>query len=233
MSFKRMLILLVAVLVFTTSSMAIYAGYYEENDNGEPESTEADLILLPERPLVGTAAPSAIEELVSNIEKVNALEEKEKKQEELRKEAESKGEKFQEEAEKKLKQELAANKPKEKNEVENEETEKKEEFKWDGEVLNSRNGIVYGPSGKESYYNLDMSGVIKEMRRLGFSENEYPYHIREDGVKMLGDYVMCAANLKIRPKGTILQTTLGKAIVCDTGSFAKKDRTQIDIAVDW
>lgn len=31
-------------------------------------------------------------------------------------------------------------------------------FKWDGPVLNSFAGMVQGPSGNETYYNLDMSG---------------------------------------------------------------------------
>lgn len=105
-----------------------------------------------------------------------------------------------------------------------------EQFVWDGPVLNAYNGVVEGPSGRETYYNLDMSGVIQIMRDLGYN---YQYSVREDGVKMYGPYVMCAANLKIRPKGTIIKTSLGWGIVCDTGGFAKRNPTQIDIAVSW
>lgn len=97
-------------------------------------------------------------------------------------------------------------------------------------TLNRRRGVFYGPSGKESYYNLPMGRVVKNMRTL---EYRYPYWVRQDGVKMLGDYVMVAADLKIRPKGTILNTSLGPAIVCDTGEFAKNDSTALDVAVDW
>lgn len=104
---------------------------------------------------------------------------------------------------------------------------------WTGEVLSKRKGVVNGPSGKESYYNLNMSGVINAMRRAGYSETEYPYWVREDGVKMLGEYVMVAANYEIRPRGTIVQSSLGYAIVCDTGGFAKRNPTQLDIAVTW
>ena len=57
--------------------------------------------------------------------------------------------------------------------------------------------------------------------------------MREDGAKMLGEYVMCAANLNIRPKGTIIETSLGMGIVVDTGSFASYNTTQLDLAVDW
>lgn len=102
--------------------------------------------------------------------------------------------------------------------------------KWKGEVLNATIGTVQGPSGKETYYNLDMSKVVKIMKQCGYN---YKYYVRDDGVKMYGPYVMCAANLEIRPRGTIIETSLGKAIVCDTGGFAKVNPTQVDIAVNW
>lgn len=98
------------------------------------------------------------------------------------------------------------------------------------DCLTPSKGVHYGVSGKETYYNLDMSGVISIMRSIG---NNDPYWIREDGVKMLGDYVMIAANLDLRPRGSLVETSLGTGIVCDTGGFAEKDPTQIDIAVNW
>ena len=104
---------------------------------------------------------------------------------------------------------------------------------WDGPRLTASMGVNYGPSGKETYYNLPMGGCIQIMRDLGYSAEEYPYWIREDGAKMLGDYVMCAAELSTRPKGTILETSLGKAIVVDTGYFAYSNPTQVDICVTW
>lgn len=104
---------------------------------------------------------------------------------------------------------------------------------WSGDVLSKSKGVVYGPSGKETYYNLNMNTVIKAMRNMGYTETDYPYWVREDGVKMLGKYVMVAANYEIRPKGTIIESSLGEAIVCDTGGFVKNNPTQIDIAVTW
>lgn len=104
---------------------------------------------------------------------------------------------------------------------------------WTGDVLSKSKGVVIGPSGRETYYNLNMTSVINAMRRAGFSEEEYPYWVRDDGVKMLGGYVMVAANYEIRPKGTIIPSSLGAAIVCDTGGFAKRNPTQIDVAVTW
>ncbi len=106
-------------------------------------------------------------------------------------------------------------------------------YVYSGTALNPFIGTVNGPSGKETYYNLPMGGIISIMRGMGFSEKEYPYWIREDGVKMLGDYVMVAANLNIRPRGSTIPTSLGMGLVCDTGGFASRNATQLDIAVDW
>jgi uncharacterized protein YabE (DUF348 family) len=91
-----------------------------------------------------------------------------------------------------------------------------------------------GPSGQETYYNMDMSGVVYMMRTIyGFSEEEYPYWVREDGCKMLGNYIMVAAGLNVRPRGSLVQTSLGMGIVCDTGGFAYSDPYQLDIATAW
>lgn len=97
-------------------------------------------------------------------------------------------------------------------------------------VLNRTLGTVMGPSGKETFYNLDMSGVIAIMQSMGYYAD---YWVREDGVKMYGDYIMVAANLSIRPKGTIVQTSLGMGIVVDTGGFATTNPYQLDIATTW
>ena len=99
--------------------------------------------------------------------------------------------------------------------------------------LTKSGGVFAGPSGKETYYNLPMGRCIQIMRDMGYSVEEYPYWIREDGAKMLGAYVMCAAELSSRPKGTILETSLGMAIVVDTGSFAVSNPTMLDMCVDW
>ena len=90
-----------------------------------------------------------------------------------------------------------------------------------------------GPIGKESYYNLPMSGVISIMRNAGFSEEEYPYWVRSDGAKMLGSYIMVAADLSKYPRGSIVETTLGKGLVCDTGGFVYSTDRALDIAVAW
>lgn len=101
---------------------------------------------------------------------------------------------------------------------------------WGGPRLSRGRGTIQGPSGKETYYNLNMNGVVGIMRRMGY---DYEYWVRDDGVKMFGNYVMIAANLNIRPRGSLVQTSLGMGMVCDTGTFAKRNPTQIDIATAW
>lgn len=107
------------------------------------------------------------------------------------------------------------------------------EASYSGAKLSRSRGSIQGPSGKETYYNLNMNGVVSIMRRMGFSESEYPYNVRADGVKCLGPYVMVAAHLGKRPRGSKVQTSLGTGMVCDTGGFAANNPTQIDIATSW
>ena len=98
---------------------------------------------------------------------------------------------------------------------------------WTGPKLTRAGGVNQGPTGKETYYNLNMSGVVSIMRNMG---NNDAYWVRDDGVKMLGDYVMVAADLETHPRGSIVESSLGEAIVVDTGYLEKE---QLDIAVCW
>lgn len=108
-----------------------------------------------------------------------------------------------------------------------------EVYRYSGYPLNAKHGVCYGPSGKETWYNLPMDKVIETMRNKGYSEADYPYMEREDGAKCLGDYVIVAASLEKYRRGNIIQTSLGQGIVCDTGTFAETNPDQIDIAVNW
>lgn len=101
---------------------------------------------------------------------------------------------------------------------------------WTGPRLSPAAGAIQGPTGRETYYNLPMGGVIAAMRAMG---NNDEYWVREDGAKMLGDYVMVAANYSVFPKGSLVPCSLGMAIVCDTGGFAAHNPTQLDIATNW
>jgi len=107
---------------------------------------------------------------------------------------------------------------------------KKTGYVWKGPKLTPQKGVNYGPSGKETYYNLNMSGVVSIMRSKGVKGK---YWVRKDGVKMLGKYVMVGANFKKHPRGSLVPTSLGMAIVCDTGGGAIANPNLIDIATTW
>lgn len=95
-------------------------------------------------------------------------------------------------------------------------------------TLNESNGVFYYNGFKETYYNLNMASVVSTMKRLGY---DYEYWVRADGVKMFGDYIIVAADLNLYPRGTLLETSLGTAIVCDTGSAIVGN--VLDVAVSW
>lgn len=103
-------------------------------------------------------------------------------------------------------------------------------YKCSGQKLTRNLGTVNGPSGKETYYNLSMNRVVEFMKDLGY---DYEYWVRDDGCKMYGDYIMVAANTKERPKGTVIETSLGTGMVCDHCVAAEWTKGQIDIAVNW
>ena len=94
----------------------------------------------------------------------------------------------------------------------------------------SAGAIIDAWGQRESYYNLDMSTCISIMRSMGNSD---PYWIRSDGAKMLGNYVMCAANLNLHPRGSLVPSSLGTAIVVDTGTFIYTYPNGLDLCVAW
>lgn len=101
---------------------------------------------------------------------------------------------------------------------------------WNGAVLNKTSGVVNGPNGKETYYNLNMSKIVAALKTKS-ADSEY--WVRNDGVKMFGEYIMVAANLSVYPRGTVVETSLGTGIVCDTGAFARSSSITFDIATAW
>lgn len=104
---------------------------------------------------------------------------------------------------------------------------------WKGAKSTKANGGVYGPSGQETYYNLPMDNCVANMRKRGYDAKRYPVWTRKDGAKMFGHYVMVAANWKIRPLGTVIETSIGWGIVVDTGTFVKTSPRGVDLAVTW
>ena len=176
------------------------------------------------------------------VDKMQAAEKAEAKRKAAEKKAEAERKKEEAEAKKKAEEEAKAeesstNDDSENNEDSNDESSSSSHESasgsWDGSKLTASMGVNYGPQGKETYYNLPMGGVVSIMRGMGFDESEYPYWEREDGCKMLGPYIMVAANLDVFPRGSTVECSLGMALVCDTGGFAYDNPYQLDIATNW
>ncbi|MDR1033063.1 MAG: ubiquitin-like domain-containing protein [Candidatus Nomurabacteria bacterium] len=86
------------------------------------------------------------------------------------------------------------------------------------------NGVMH----RETYYDLNMSAVMRNCSQGGY------YTVREDGVKVDRDgYVIIAANLSNYPRCSVVETSLGRGKVYDTGGFATKHPDGWDIATDW
>lgn len=85
---------------------------------------------------------------------------------------------------------------------------------------------------QETYYDLNMKGVMKLFSQQCGSQNYYT--VREDGVKVDSDgYILVAAELSRYPRCSVVETSLGLGKVYDTGSFALTNPEQFDIATDW
>ena len=85
---------------------------------------------------------------------------------------------------------------------------------------------------QETYYDLNMSGVMKIAARECGAE---PYYtVRDDGVKVDSEgYILVAAELSRYPRCTVVETSLGAGKVYDTGTFTLTNPEQFDIATDW
>lgn len=94
-------------------------------------------------------------------------------------------------------------------------------------ALTPEAGVNYYNGIMETYYNLPMNELIQLLYDLGYSGT---YWIREDGVKMFGDYIIVAADYNQFPRGTVVQTSLGVGMVLDTGLGGYN---WFDIAVNW
>lgn len=108
--------------------------------------------------------------------------------------------------------------------------ETKKENTWTGRKLTAAAGRIKGPSGTETYYNLNMDAVVKGLEKAGIAGE---YWVRSDGVKMYGDYIICACGYSVHPKYSTVETSLGTGICADTGGFASREPSLIDIAVNW
>ena len=95
-------------------------------------------------------------------------------------------------------------------------------------TLTAKLGRITYDGHQETWYNLPMSNVIERSdEAMGLSDM---YWIRDDGVKMYAQWVICAAHpSKIRYSR--IQTSLGEGIILDTHECS--DTELIDIATTW
>ena len=100
------------------------------------------------------------------------------------------------------------------------------------ESLTAKGGVNYFGEQKETWYNLPMDRIYEKAdQRFGSHHKRW---IRSDGCKMYGPYIICAADWRIHPYGSNVESSLGTCVVLDTGGFASGDPTfQIDIATNW
>lgn len=87
---------------------------------------------------------------------------------------------------------------------------------------------------QETYYDLDMSGVMSLAKNWEGCSHSGSYSVREDGVKVDDEgYILVAADLNLYARCSVVDTSLGLGKVYDTGSFALVNNEQFDIATDW
>ena len=95
-------------------------------------------------------------------------------------------------------------------------------------TLTAKMGIINFNGHKETWYNIPMNKVIARTdAKLGVSGL---YHVREDGVKMYGDWVIVAADKSVT-RYTFVETSLGTGIVLDNHTTG--DPNLYDIATTW
>ena len=99
-----------------------------------------------------------------------------------------------------------------------------------GPHLTPESGTFTFEGHTETYYNLPMDVVVQVAQSKGIAGE---YHVRSDGAKMIGDYIMVAADYSVHPYGSLVNTSLGMGIVVDTGGFIAWNPQGIDISCAW
>ena len=86
--------------------------------------------------------------------------------------------------------------------------------------------ITYG-NHVETWYNLPMNKVVTNAQEAGIP---CEYWVRDDGVKMFGQWVIVAAHPKVT-RYSLVETSLGQGIVLDRHTAG--DTELYDIATSW
>lgn len=94
-------------------------------------------------------------------------------------------------------------------------------------ILTAKAGRITFNGQTETWYDLDMSKVVSNAQAAGIP---CEYSVREDGVKMFGEWVIVAAHPSV-PRYSFVDTSLGLGIVLDRHEMP--DKNLYDIATDW
>ena len=86
--------------------------------------------------------------------------------------------------------------------------------------------ITYG-NHIETWYNLPMNRCVQRAQDMGIP---CEYWVRDDGVKMFGQWVIVAAHPK-ETRYSLVETSLGQGIVLDRHTAG--DTELYDIATSW
>lgn len=98
-------------------------------------------------------------------------------------------------------------------------------------VLTARIGTIQFNGHKETWYNLRMNRIVQRADSyFGLSD---VYEVREeDGVKIYNGLVICAADWRVHPYGSTVETSKGLGVVLDHHTVTDNPEL-IDIAVAW
>lgn len=94
-------------------------------------------------------------------------------------------------------------------------------------VLTAGLGRIQYGNHVETWYDLPMNKVIQRSQEAGIP---CEYWVREDGVKMFGQWVIVAAHPKVT-RYSLVETSLGQGIVLDRHTAG--DTELYDIATVW
>lgn len=94
-------------------------------------------------------------------------------------------------------------------------------------VLTAGLGRITYNGHTETWYNLPMNRCVQRAQDMGIPAE---YWVRDDGVKMFGQWVIVAAHPSI-PRYSLVETSLGTGIVLDRHTC--QDVNLYDMATTW
>lgn len=107
---------------------------------------------------------------------------------------------------------------------------------WKGEKLTASKGIIFANGRYYTFYNQPMGGCFRLHKDALAPYTMADWWVSDEGIKMCGPYVMCAAYTPWFPPGSLVNTPFGVGMVvdynghCDLPGGTKAD---IDICTVW